>query len=184
MDRFPKSTHFLPIHKKTTLEEMAKLYANEIVCLHEVSVSIILDRDSHFTARFWKSLQHELGTQLKFSSAFHPQTDGQSERTIQTLEDMLRACSLEWKGNWDDHLPLMEFAYNNSYHSSIGMAPYEALYGRPCRSPVCWQEIRLKRWERPQQILECSSKVDLIKKRLLATQSRQKNYADMKRRIV
>ena len=110
--------------------------------------------------------------------------DGQSERTIQTLEDVLRACSLEWKGNWDDHLPLMEFAYNNSYHSSIGMAPYEDLYGRQCRSPVCWQEVGLKRWEGPQQILECSGKVDLIKKRLLVAQSRQKNYANQKRRVV
>ena len=100
------------------------------------------------------------------------------------MEDMLRVCSLEWKGNWDDHLPLMEFAYNNSYHSSIGMAPYEALYGRPCRSPVCWQEVGLKRWEGSQQILECSSKVDLIKKRLLAAQSRQKSYDDQIRRAV
>ena len=94
VDRFTKSAHFLPIHKKTTLEEMAKLYVNEIVCLHGVPVSIISDRDPHFTARFWKSLQHELGMQLKFSSAFHPQTDDQSERTIQILEDILRACSL------------------------------------------------------------------------------------------
>ena len=95
VDRFTKSAHFLLIHKKTTLEEMAKFYVNEIVCLHGVPVSIISDRDPHFTARFWKNLQHELGTQLKFTSAFHPQMDGQSERTIQTLEDMLRACSLE-----------------------------------------------------------------------------------------
>ena len=79
-----------------------------------------------------------MGTELKFSSAFHPQTDGQTERTTQTLEDMLRACSMNWNGNWDEHLPLIEFAYNNSFHVSIGMAPYEALYGRPCRSPICW----------------------------------------------
>ena len=97
---------------------------------------------------------------------------------------MLRACNLEWNGNWDDHLPLMEFAYNNSYHSSIGMAPCEALYGRPCKSPVCWQEVGLKRWEGPQQILECSGKVDLIKKRLLAAQSKHKSYVDQKRRAV
>ena len=79
-----------------------------------------------------------MGTQLSMSTAFHPQTDGQSERTIQILEDMLRACVLDLKGSWEEHLPLIEFAYNNSYQASIQMAPYEALYGRPCRSPICW----------------------------------------------
>ena len=103
---------------------MAKLYVNEIVCVHKVLISTISDRDPHFIARFYKRLQQVLGTQLKFSLAFHSQMDGQSERTIQTLEDMLRAYNIEWKGNWDDHLPLIEFSYNNSYHSSIGMAPY------------------------------------------------------------
>ena len=82
-----------------------------------------------------------MGTELRFSTAFHPQTDGQSERTIQTLEDMLRACVIEFTGSWDDHLALIEFAYNNSYQASVGMAPYEALYGRPYRTPLCWSEI-------------------------------------------
>ena len=81
-----------------------------------------------------------MGTRLNLSSAFHPQTDGQSERTIQILEDMLRACVLDFRGNWDEYLPLAEFAYNNSFQASIGMAPYEALYGRPSKSPVCWTE--------------------------------------------
>ena len=75
------------------------------------------------------------------STAYHPQSDGQSERTIQTIEDMLRVCAIDFEGNWDDHVPLIEFAYNNSYHSSIGMPPYEALYGRKCRSPTCWDEV-------------------------------------------
>ena len=104
----------------------------EVVRLHGVSISIVSDRDPRFTSHFWKSLQRSLGTQLHFSTTFHPQTDGQSERTIQTLEDMMRAYVLEFRGNWDEHIPLMEFAYNNSFHSSIGMAPYEALYGRKC----------------------------------------------------
>ena len=82
-----------------------------------------------------------MGTRLMMSIAFHPQTDGQSEMTIQTLEDMLRARVLDLKGCWEGHLPLVEFAYNNSYQASIQMAPYEALYGRPCRSPVCWTEV-------------------------------------------
>ena len=109
--------------------------------LHGVLVSIILDRGTQFTSRFWQKLQEAMGTQLDFNTAFHPQTDGQSERTIQTLEDMLRMCVLDFKGSWDQYLPLVEFAYNNSYHSSIGMAPYEALYGRRCRSPLCWTEV-------------------------------------------
>ena len=90
-----------------------------------------------FTSRFWQSLQAALDTQLLFSTAFHPQTDGQSERTIQILEDMLRACVMAWRGSWEDHLALAEFAYNNSYQASIQMAPFEALYGWPCRSPLC-----------------------------------------------
>ncbi|GKC46154.1 putative reverse transcriptase domain-containing protein [Tanacetum coccineum] len=95
-----------------------------------VLVSIISDRDSHFTSRFWRSLQEALGTNLDISTAYHPQTDGQSERTIQMLEDMLRACVIDFGSSWDRHLPLVEFSYNNSYHASIKAAPYEALYRR------------------------------------------------------
>ena len=182
VDRFTKSAHFLPINKKTSLEELAKQYIAEIVCLHGIPLSIISDRDSRFTARFWKSLQQALGTQLKLSSAFHPQTDGLSERTIQTLEDMLRACALEWKGCWDDYLSLIEFAYNNSYHASIGMAPYEALYGRPCRSPLCWFGTGERQLFGPQLVQDCSEKIMKIRQKLLAAQSRQKSYADNRRR--
>jgi len=107
-----------------------------IVRLHGVPMEIMSDRDPRFTSTFWKALQEAMGTRLKYSAAYHPQTDGQTERTIQTLEDMLRACAIELPGSWDHHLPLAEFAYNNSYHSSIKMAPFEALYGRKCRSPL------------------------------------------------
>ena len=130
MDRLTKSAHFLPVREKYSLDILAQLYVDEVVRLHGVPESIVSDRDSHFTSRFWNALQEALGTRLNFSTAFHPQTDGQSERTIQTLEDMLRSCVRQFKGNWDEHLSLMEFAYNNSFHSSIGMAPYEALYGK------------------------------------------------------
>ena len=104
--------------------------------LHGIPKSIVLDRDSRLTSHFWKSFQKALGSDLAFSTAFHPQTDGQSERTIQTLEDMLRTCVMGFKGSWDNYLSLVEFAYNNSYHASIGMPPFEALYGRRCRSPL------------------------------------------------
>ena len=136
VDKLTKSAHFLPI-QSDSLDELAKLYVFRIVRLHGVPISIVPDRDLRFTSHFWESLQKAMGIRLHFSTAFHPQTDGQSERTIQTLEDMMKTSVLEFQGNWDEHLSLIEFAYNNSYHSSIGMAPYEALHGRKCRSLVC-----------------------------------------------
>ena len=104
--------------------------------LNDVPTSIISDKDPRFTSHFWGGVQKALGTRFYFSTAFHPQTDGQSERTIQTLEDMLSACALDFKGSWASHLPLVEFVYNNSYHSSIRAVHYEALYERKCRSPI------------------------------------------------
>ncbi|GKV10897.1 hypothetical protein SLEP1_g22202 [Rubroshorea leprosula] len=140
------------------------------------------DRDTSFLSHFWTSLQQALGTQLNFSTAFHPQTDGQYEKTIQILEDMLRACVLDWKGSWDQHLSMAEFAYNNSYQSSIRMAPFEALYGQRCRSPVCWTEVGERSILGPELVQQSSEIVKLIKERLRAAQSRQKSYADRRRR--
>ncbi|KAD4180377.1 hypothetical protein E3N88_28968 [Mikania micrantha] len=133
IDRLTKSAHFLRMRETYTIDKLAKLYINEIVVRHGVPLSIISDRDSRFTSRFWQSLHKSLGTHLNLSTAYHPQTDGQSELTIQTLEDMLRTCVLDFGGNWDFHLPLIEFSYNNSCQSSIGCAPFEALYGQKCR---------------------------------------------------
>ena len=130
VDRLTKSAHFLPIRLNYSMDHLADLYVNEIVRLHGILVSIVSDRDPRFTSRFWKELQSTFGTRLNFSIDFHPQTDGQSERVIHVLEDMLWRCVLDFPGSWDRYIPLMEFAYNNSYQSSIGMAPYEALYGR------------------------------------------------------
>ncbi|KAL4020667.1 hypothetical protein IC575_019448 [Cucumis melo] len=141
VDRLTKSAHFVPGKSTYTASKWGQLYMTEIVRLHGVPVSIISDRDARFTSKFWKGLQLALGTRLDFSTAFHPQTDGQTERLNQILEDMLRACVLEFSGSWDSHLHLMEFAYNNSYQATIGMAPFEALYGKCCRSPVCWGEV-------------------------------------------
>ncbi|GJQ90967.1 putative reverse transcriptase domain-containing protein [Tanacetum coccineum] len=138
--RLTKSAHFIPTRETNSMETLTRLYIKEIVSRHRVPISIILDRDSHFTSKFWQSLQSALGTQLDMSTAYHPETDGQSERTIQTLEDMLRACVLDFGKGWKKHLPLVEFSYNNSYHASIKAAPFEALYGRMFRSPICWAE--------------------------------------------
>ncbi|GKB42573.1 putative reverse transcriptase domain-containing protein [Tanacetum coccineum] len=110
------------------METLTRLYIKEIVSRHGVSISTISDRDSNFTSRFWHSMQNALGTQLNMSTAYHPETDGQSERTIQTLEDMLRVCVIDFRKGWEKHLAMVEFSYNNSYHASIKAAPFEALY--------------------------------------------------------
>ncbi|GJS67804.1 putative reverse transcriptase domain-containing protein [Tanacetum coccineum] len=136
VDRLTKSAHFIPIRVTDSMETLTRLYIKEIVSRHGVPISIISDRDSHFTSKFWQSLQNALGTQLDTSTAYHPKTDGQSKRTIQTLEDMLRACVIDFGKGWDKHLLLVEFSYNNSYHASIKAAPFEALYGRKKRGKL------------------------------------------------
>ncbi|GJZ47375.1 putative reverse transcriptase domain-containing protein [Tanacetum coccineum] len=141
VDRLTKSAIFIPMKETDPLEKLARMYLKEVVTRHGIPVSIICDRDPRFASNFWRSLQKALGTSLDMSTAYHPQTDGQSERTIQTLEDMLRACVIDFGNGWVKHLPLVEFSYNNSYHASIKTAPFEALYGRKCRLPVCWAEV-------------------------------------------
>nr|GEX18280.1 putative reverse transcriptase domain-containing protein [Tanacetum cinerariifolium] len=115
------------------------------------------------------------------STAYHSETDGQSEGTIQTLEYMFRACVIDFGGSWDRHLPLVEFSYNNSYHASIKAAPFEALYGRKCRSPVGWSEVGNNQLTSPELIRETNEKIVQIKNRLLTARSRQKRYADVRR---
>nr|GEV59429.1 putative reverse transcriptase domain-containing protein [Tanacetum cinerariifolium] len=138
MDRLTKSAHFLPTREDYKMDRLAILYLNEIFSRHGVPISIIYDHDSRFTLRFWQTMQEELGTKLDMSTAYHPQIDGQIERTIQTLEYMLRACVLDFGGSWDVHLPLVEFSHNNCYHSSVICAPFKDLYGRKCRSLIMW----------------------------------------------
>ncbi|GJX63815.1 putative reverse transcriptase domain-containing protein [Tanacetum coccineum] len=160
VDRLTKSAYFLAIREDYSTERLARFYIDEIVARHGVLVSIISDRDG----------PHD------------PQTDGQSERTIQTLEDMLRVCVVDFGGNWDVHLPLVEFSYNNSYHSSIRCAPFEALYGRKCRSPILWAEIGESSLIGPELVQETTDKVVLIKEKLKAARDRQKSYADNRRK--
>ena len=136
VDRLTKSAHFLPVHTRYETKQYAKLYISRIMCLHGVPKTIISDRGSQFVARFWEQLHASLGTKLIRSSAYHPATDGQTERVNQILEDMLRACVLNHGGNWDEYLPYAEFSYNNSYQESVKMSPFEALYGRSCRTPL------------------------------------------------
>ena len=154
VDRLTKSAHILPVRTDYSLDKLAELYIKEIVQLHRILVSIISNRDSRFTSRFWGKLQEALGTQLNFSTTFHPQIDGQSERVIHILEDMLRSCVIGYEGSWDRHIPLVEFVYNNRFQSNIGMAPYEALYGRKCRTRLCWTKLKEKKVIGPDLIQE------------------------------
>ncbi|GJY41679.1 reverse transcriptase domain-containing protein [Tanacetum coccineum] len=182
VDRLTKSAHFLPIREDYKTEKLARIYINEIVARHGVPVSIISDRDGRFASHLWQALQKALGTKLHMSTAYHPETDGQSERTIQTLEDMLRACVMDFGGSWDTHLPLVEFSYNNSYHTSVKCAPFEALYGRKCRSPVIWTEVGESQLIGPEIVQETTEKIIQIKERLKTARSRQKSYADKRRK--
>nr|GEW10912.1 reverse transcriptase domain-containing protein [Tanacetum cinerariifolium] len=141
VDRLTKSAIFTPIREPDHMDKLARIYLKEVVTRHGIPVSIISDRDPRFTSNFWRSIQNALGTRLDMSTAYHSKTDGQSERTIQTLEDMLRACAIYFGKDRVNHLPLVKFSYNNSYYASIKAAPFEALYGRKCRSPICWTEV-------------------------------------------
>ncbi|GJV16730.1 putative reverse transcriptase domain-containing protein [Tanacetum coccineum] len=125
VDCLTKSAHFLPMNETDPIDKLARLYIKEVVTRHGVPVSIICDRDPRFTSHFWRAFQKALGTSLDMSIAYHPETDGQSERTIQTLEDMLCACVIDFGNGWERHLPLVKFSYNNSYHTSLKAAPFE-----------------------------------------------------------
>ncbi|GJS66141.1 putative reverse transcriptase domain-containing protein [Tanacetum coccineum] len=141
VDRLTKSAIFTPMRETDPMDKLARIYLKEVITRHRVPVLIIYDRDPRFASNFWRSLQNALGTNLDMSTAYHPQTDGQSERTIQTLEDMLRAYVIDFGKGWVNHLPVVEFSYNNSYQASIKAALFEALYGRKWRLPVCWIKV-------------------------------------------
>nr|GEY35372.1 putative reverse transcriptase domain, ribonuclease H-like domain, aspartic peptidase domain protein [Tanacetum cinerariifolium] len=153
VDHHTKSSHFLPTRETDSMETLT---------------------------RFWQSLQSALGTQLDMSTTYHPETDGQSERTIQTLKDMLRACVIDFGKGWEKHLPLVEFSYNNSYHASIKAAPFEALYGQKCRSPICWAEVRDVQLTGPEIIHETTKKIVQIRQHLQAARDQQRSYVDIR----
>ncbi|WRX18227.1 Integrase [Theobroma cacao] len=137
-----------------------------IVRLHGVPVTIVSNRGPQFTNKFWRSLYEELGTHLEFTTTYRPQTNGQSEHKIQMLEDMLRSIMLDFGITWDNKSSLVEFAYNNSYQASIGMAPFEALYEKKCRSPVEWFEVGENRLLGPEMVQQAIDVVSLIQERL------------------
>jgi transposase InsO family protein len=136
-----KSAHFIPLETTYQAPHIPRVFISEIVTLHGVPERIISDQGSMFTGRFWSSFQEALGTQLNFSTAYHPETDRQTERTNQILEDMLCMYVMDQQKHWEEFLPLVEFAYNNNYQSTIKMVPFEFLYGRPCRMPLSWDRL-------------------------------------------
>nr|AAM01169.1 Putative retroelement [Oryza sativa Japonica Group] len=182
VDRLTKVAHFIPVKTTYTGHKLAELYMARVVCLHGVPKKIVSDRGSQFTSKFWQKLQSELGTRLNFSTAYHPQTDGQTERVNQILEDMLRACVLDFGGSWDKNLPYAEFSYNNSYQASLQMSPNEALYGRKCRTPLLWDQTGERQVFGTDILREAEEKVKIIQERLRVAQSCQKSYADNRRR--
>ena len=184
IDRFSKVAHFLPVKTKLNVKQMAELYLARIVSLHGIPKKIYSDRGSIFTSHFWQSFQEALGTHLSFSTAYHPQSSGQVERVNQILEDMLRACVIAFGPNWEKCLPMAEFSYNNSFQASIGMAPFELLYGRPCRTPLNWSETGERSLFGPDLIKEAEEQVRIVREKLKAAQSRQKSYADRRRRAL
>jgi hypothetical protein len=184
VDRLTKVAHFIPVNTTYLGARLAELYMARIVCLHGVPKKIVSDQGSQFTSRFWQKLHECLDTRLNFSSAYHPQTDGQTERTNQVLEDMLRACALKHGDSWDKSLPYADFSYNNSYQASLKMSPIEALYGRKCRTPLYWDQTGERQFFGPKIIHEEEEQVRQIRENLRIAQSRQKSYTDTWRRLL
>jgi hypothetical protein len=182
IDRLTKTAHFLPVHTTYSAKKYAEVYLDQIVQLHGVPKTIISDRGAQFIARFWEQLQYALETKLIRSSAYHPQTDVQTERVNQILEDMLRACIIHYGASWDKCLALAEFSYNNSYQSSLQMAPFEDLYGRRCRTPLSWSETGERKIFGSDLVVEAEDKVKVIQANLKAAHSRQNSYADQRRK--
>jgi hypothetical protein len=182
MDRLTKVAHFIPIKTTYSGPQLVELYMSRIVCLHGVPKKIVSDRGTQFTLKFWERLHETLDSQLRFNSDYHPQTNGQTGRVNQILEDMLRACALQYGRSWDKSLPYAEFSYNNSYQESLKMALFEMLYGQRCWTPLFWNETGEQKVFGPDILQEVEKQVRMVRENLRVAQSRQKSYADHRRR--
>ncbi|GKD54107.1 putative reverse transcriptase domain-containing protein [Tanacetum coccineum] len=182
VDRLTKSAYFLPMRENDFMDKLVRLYLKEVVTRHGIPVPIICDCDPRFASNFWRAYQKAMGTRLDMSTAYHPQTDRQGERTIKTVKDMLRACLIDFRNGWERYLLLIEFSYNNSYYANIKAAPFKALYGRKCQSPICWAEVGDAQLTGPELIYETTKKIVQIKQRIQAARDRKKSYADVRRK--
>jgi hypothetical protein len=162
VDRLTKTAHFIAVHTTHSVQDYAELYIDQIVCLHGIPKTIVSDRGTQFVARFWEQLHESLGTKLVRSSSYHPQTDGQTERVNQIVEDMLIASIMHFDKSWDKCLSLAEFSSNNSYQASLKMATFEALYGRRCRTPLNWSEAGERTLFGPDLVKDAKEKVEVI----------------------
>jgi hypothetical protein len=183
VDRLTKVAYFIPVKTTYSGPQLAELYMLRIVCLHGVPKKIVSDRGIQFTSKFLERLHETLDTQLHFSFAYHPQTDGYTEWVNQILEDMLKACGLQYVRSWDNSMPYAEFSYNNSYQESLKMAPFEMLYGRRCRTPLFWNETREQKVFGPDILQKAEKQVRMVRGNLRVEQTRQKSYADHRRRV-
>jgi hypothetical protein len=178
VDRLTKTAHFIAVHTTYSVLQYAELYIDHIFRLHGIPKTIISDRGTQFVAHFWEQLHECLGTKLVRSSSYHPQTDGQTKRINQILEDMLRASILHFDKSWDKCLSLAEFSYNNSYQASLKMAPFDALYGQRCRTPLNWLEAGERTLFGPDLVKDAEERVQVIRENLKMAQMRQKSYHD------
>jgi hypothetical protein len=166
VDRLTKVGHFVPIKTTYSGQQLAELYMSRVVCFHRVPKKIVSDRGTQFTSKFWERLHETLDTKLHFSSTYHPQTDGQTERYNQILKDMLRACAMQYGRNWDKSPPYAEFSYNNGYQESLKMAPFEMLYGHRCRTPLFWSEAGERKVFGPDILQEAKKQVCMVRENL------------------
>jgi hypothetical protein len=166
VDKLSKSTHFIPVNSTCKAIDVTQVFMKEIFKLHGMPKEIMSDRDTKFTSNFWKSLMVGLETKLLFSTAYHPQTDGQTKRVNQILEDMLRMHVMHQPKKWEDYLPLVEFTYNNGYQASLKMSPFKVLYGRSCNTPVSWSNIVNMISFGPDMLKEMEQQVTQIKQNL------------------
>jgi hypothetical protein len=181
VDRLTKVAHFIPIKTTYSGPQLAELYMSRIVRLHGVPKKIVSGRGTQFTSKFWERLHETLDTQLRFSSAYHPQTDGQTKRVNQILEDMLRACALQYGKGWDMSLSYVEFSYNNNYQESLKMAPFE-MYDHRCQTLLFWTKAGEQKVFGPDILQEPEKQVRMVRENLRVVQSRQKSYANHRRR--
>ena len=181
VDMLTKVTHLFPVCKDYFAKDVAHVFMQGVFLHHGLPRRIISDRDSKFTSNFWKALFQATGTQLAYNTAYHPETDGQTERVNQTIEDILRAYCLREPRKWTRYLYLVEFAYNASFQRSIGMSPFKALYGQECLTPLKWTDPLIKVQISKAMLDKMQEQTDLIRQEIKAAQDRQKSYADLKR---